>query len=46
MYVNGIRISKTVYHFTHSDTALTYNSANNEEYALTVEDRIQFDYFY
>jgi hypothetical protein len=46
MYVNGIRISKTVYHFTHSDTTLTYDSANNVGYALTVEDRIQFDYFY
>jgi hypothetical protein len=46
MYVNGIRISKTAYDFTHSDTALSYNSANNGGYALTAGDRIQFDYFY
>jgi hypothetical protein len=46
MYVNGIRISKTAYNFNHSDTTLTYNSANNGGYALTEGDRIQFDYFY
>jgi hypothetical protein len=46
MYVNGIRISKTAYNFTHSDTTLTYNSANNGGYQLTAGDRIQFDYFF
>jgi hypothetical protein len=40
MYVNGIRISKTASHFTHSDTTLTYDLANNGDYALTVQDRI------
>jgi hypothetical protein len=46
MYVNGIRISNTAYNFTHSDTALTYNPANNGGYALTEGDRIQFDYYH
>ena len=43
MYVNGIRISKTA--FTVSGTTLTYIPANNGSYALSVSDRIQFDYF-
>ncbi len=46
MYVNGIRISTTAYTYTSTLTSLTYESANNGGYALTVGDRIQFDYFY
>jgi hypothetical protein len=54
MYVNGIRISNTAYDFTNTntntntnnDTNLTYNPANNGGYALTVGDRIQFDYYH
>jgi hypothetical protein len=44
MYVNGIRISNTAYSI--SGSTLTYVPANNGGYALTVSDRIQFDYFY
>ena len=46
MYVNGIRISNTAYTYTSTGTSLTYDSANNGGYVLTVSDRIQFDYFY
>ena len=46
MYVNGIRISKTAYTYDSSGTSLTYVPANNGGYALTADDRIQFDYFY
>ena len=44
MYVNGIRISNAAY--SVSGTTLTYNPANNGTYALSLNDRIQFDYFY
>jgi hypothetical protein len=44
MYVNGIRISNTAYSI--SGSTLTYIPANNGGYALTLTDRIQFDYFY
>lgn len=44
MYINGIRISNTAY--TVSGTVLTYLSANNGSYLLSVNDRIQFDYYY
>ncbi|MGO4868379.1 hypothetical protein, partial [Flavobacterium sp. W21_SRS_FM7] len=44
MYVNGIRISNTAY--SVSNTTLTYNPTNNGSYALSLNDRIQFDYFY
>ena len=44
MYINGIRISNTAY--SVSGNTLTYNAANNGSYALTVSDRIQFDYYY
>ncbi|TDE07231.1 beta strand repeat-containing protein [Flavobacterium sandaracinum] len=44
MYVNGIRISNAAYSWT--GTALTYIPANNGSYSLSVNDRIQFDYFY
>jgi hypothetical protein len=44
MYVNGIRISNTAYSTTGA--TLTYIPANNGAYALTVNDRIQFDYYY
>lgn len=42
MYVNGIRISNTAYSI--SGTTLTYISSNNGSYALSANDRIQFDY--
>ena len=44
MYINGIRISKTAY--SVSGTTLTYVPANNESYAITVNDRVQFEYAY
>ncbi|WP_216368589.1 hypothetical protein, partial [Limnovirga soli] len=44
MYINGIRISNTAYSVV--DDVLTYNPANNGSYALSVADRIQFDYYY
>ncbi len=44
MYVNGIRISNSAYSWT--GTTLTYIPANNGSYTLSVNDRIQFDYFY
>jgi hypothetical protein len=44
MYVNGIRISNAAYSWT--GTTLTYIPANNGSYSLSVNDRIQFDYFY
>jgi len=44
MYVNGIRISNSAY--SVSSTTLTYNPTNNGGYSLSVNDRIQFDYFY
>ncbi|WP_338644953.1 hypothetical protein V5J73_08410 [Flavobacterium sp. KS-LB2] len=44
MYVNGIRISNAAY--SVSGTTLTYIPANNGSYTLSVNDRVQFDYFY
>ncbi|MFI0430500.1 beta strand repeat-containing protein [Mariniflexile sp. HMF6888] len=44
MFVNGIRISNTAY--SVSGTALTYMPANNGGYNLSLNDRIQFDYYY
>jgi hypothetical protein len=44
MYINGIRISNTAYGV--SGATLTYTEANNGSYALTANDRVQFDYFY
>jgi hypothetical protein len=44
MYVNGIRISNTAYSTT--GTTLTYVPANNGGYNLSLNDRIQFDYYY
>ncbi|QIH37457.1 hypothetical protein G7A72_00915 [Flavobacterium sp. Sr18] len=43
MYVNGIRISNAAYSWI--GTTLTYIPANNGSYSLSVNDRIQFDYF-
>jgi hypothetical protein len=42
MYINGIRISNTAYSI--SGTTLTYIPSNNGSYALSANDRIQFDY--
>ncbi|MDB5156435.1 MAG: hypothetical protein JWR50_1142, partial [Mucilaginibacter sp.] len=44
MYINGIRITNTAY--SVSGTALSYVPANNGSYAVSVNDRIQFDYYY
>ncbi|KIA86159.1 hypothetical protein [Flavobacterium sp. AED] len=44
MYVNGIRISNSAYSI--SGTTLTYVPDNNGSYILSINDRIQFDYFY
>lgn len=44
MFVNGIRVSNTAYSVT--GTTLTYIPANNGGYALTLSDRIQFDFYY
>ncbi|MGZ9736475.1 beta strand repeat-containing protein [Flavobacterium sp. GNP002] len=44
MYVNGVRISNTAYSVVGS--TLVYVPANNGSYALSINDRIQFDYFY
>ena len=44
MYVNGVRISNTAYNVV--GTTLVYIPANNGSYALSINDRIQFDYFY
>jgi hypothetical protein len=44
MFINGVRISNTAY--TLVGTTLTYAPASNASYALTLNDRIQFDYYY
>jgi hypothetical protein len=44
MFINGVRISNTAY--TLVGTTLTYTPASNASYALMLNDRIQFDYYY
>ena len=44
MYINGIRVSNTAYSVV--GTTLTYDSAFNGSYVLSVGDRVQFDYYY
>ena len=44
MYINGIRISNTAYSWT--GTTLTYTPANNGNYSLSANDRVQMDYTY
>ena len=44
MFINGVRISNSAY--TLVGTTLTYSPASNASYALTLNDRIQFDYYY
>jgi hypothetical protein len=44
MYINGSRITKTAY--TISGSTLTYTAANNENYTISVGDRVQFEYAY
>ena len=46
MYINGIRISKDAYSYSTSGTTLTYVPAKNGNYNLSLNDRIQFDYYY
>ena len=44
LYINGIRISNTAYSW--SGTTLTYTPANNGNYSLSANDRVQMDYSY
>ena len=44
MFINGVRISNAAYALV--GTTLTYTPASNASYALTLSDRIQFDYYY
>ena len=44
MFINGVRISNSAY--TLVGTTLTYVPASNASYSLTLNDRIQFDYYY
>jgi hypothetical protein len=44
MFINGTRIKNGA--FSVSGTTVTYTAANNNNYALVVGDRIQFDYAY
>ena len=44
MYINGIRINKLAY--SVSGTTLTYDPANNGTYAISINDRVQFEYTY
>ena len=44
MYINGIRINKLAYNLIGN--SLTYNSAENGNYAISVGDRVQFEYMY
>ena len=44
MFINGTRIKNGS--FSVTGTTVTYTAANNNNYALVVGDRIQFDYAY
>jgi hypothetical protein len=44
MFINGVRISNAAYSLV--GTTLTYSPSSNASYALTLNDRIQFDYYY
>ncbi len=44
MYINGIRTNNNAYSW--SGNSLTYSAASNNNYALLLNDRIQFDYNY
>ena len=44
MYVNGIKINKLAY--SVSGTTVTYVPANNNNYAISLNDRVQFEYTY
>jgi glycine betaine/choline ABC-type transport system substrate-binding protein len=44
MYINGIRISNTAYSL--SGNIVTYVPTNNGAYAISVNDRVQFEYTY
>ncbi|MCX8486382.1 MAG: hypothetical protein ORN53_04250, partial [Crocinitomicaceae bacterium] len=44
MYINGIRTNNNAYSW--SQNTVTYSSANNNNYTLLLNDRIQFDYNY
>jgi glycine betaine/choline ABC-type transport system substrate-binding protein len=44
MYINGIRISNTAYSL--SGNIVTYVPTNNGAYAISINDRVQFEYTY
>jgi hypothetical protein len=44
MYVNGIKINKLAY--SVSGPTVTYVPANNNNYAISLNDRVQFEYTY
>ena len=44
MFINGVRTNNNA--FSVSGTTVTYTPANNNSYAIVVNDRIQFDYCY
>ncbi len=44
MYINGIRTNNDAYSW--SGTTLTYVPASNNNYTLTLNDRVQFDFMY
>jgi hypothetical protein len=44
MFINGVRTNNNAYSF--SGTTVTYVPANNGAYAITANDRVQFDYTY
>lgn len=46
MYINGIRISNSAYSVNYATKVVTYIPANNGTYAISANDRVQFDYFY
>ena len=46
MYINGIRISNSAYSVNYATKVVTYTPASNGAYAISANDRVQFDYFY
>ena len=44
MFINGVRTNNNAY--SVSGTTVTYTPANNNNYAIVVNDRIEFDYVY
>jgi hypothetical protein len=46
MYINGTRIKNGAYSVNVNGTSVTYTAANNNNYTLVANDRVQFDYAY